>query len=82
MEANRITARSTGYLLTLIGIVTVFAIVAIVLMFAAGGVFGLLNDTANAIEAILSALLAWRLRQGRQGKRLIHGVERYKGGTM
>jgi hypothetical protein len=61
MEANRITARSTGYLLTLIGIVTLFAIVSIIAMFAVGGIFGLLNDLANAVEAILSALLAWSL---------------------
>lgn len=61
MRSNNFPALSTGYLLILIGIVALLGVVAISLMFAVGGIFGPLNDVANGVEAVLSALLAWRL---------------------
>ncbi len=36
-------------------------VVSLVLFFAIGGVFGLLNDVCNGVEAILSVVLAWAL---------------------
>jgi hypothetical protein len=61
MSTLAFPSRPIGWLAITTGAVAIFAVVSIAFMFAVGGVFGLLNDLANGAEAILSALLAWRL---------------------
>jgi hypothetical protein len=61
MAGSHFPSRPIGWLAIAIGAVTVLGVVSIVLLFAVGGVFGLLNDVCNGVEAILSAALAWAL---------------------
>jgi hypothetical protein len=61
MTMRNFPSRPIGWLAITTGAVAIFAVVSITFMFAVGGIFGLLNDLANGAEAILSALLAWRL---------------------
>jgi hypothetical protein len=59
MAASTFPSRLIGWLAITIGAVTLLGVVSIVLLFSVGGIFGLLNDVCNGVEAILSALLAW-----------------------
>jgi hypothetical protein len=61
MAGSHFPSRPIGWLAIAIGVVIVLGVVSIVLLFAVGGVFGLLNDVCNGVEAILSAVLAWAL---------------------
>ncbi|HEU5099811.1 MAG TPA: hypothetical protein VFU22_12360, partial [Roseiflexaceae bacterium] len=54
-------SRSSGWLAIAIGATTLVAVGSLVLFFIIGGAFGALNDVCNAVEALLSAALAWRL---------------------
>jgi hypothetical protein len=58
---NSFSSQTTGRLAIAIGAVTLIGIVLIILFFAFGGFFGPLNDLSIAVEAILSAGLAWML---------------------
>jgi hypothetical protein len=61
MTPSSFAACRIGGLAIASGSVTLLGIVTLMLFFAVGGVFGLLNDVCNAVEAILSAVLAWRM---------------------
>jgi len=61
MNASNFPTRSIGVLALAIGGVTLIGIVLLILFFTVGGGFGTLNDLCNAVEAILSAALAWNL---------------------
>ena len=61
MTSINFPTRTIGWLAITIGGVTLLGIVSIILLFTVGGVFGLLNDVCNAVEAILSAALAWKM---------------------
>jgi hypothetical protein len=61
MTARNFLSRPIGWLAITIGAVTLLGIASIILFFIVGGVFGLLNDVCNGVEAILSAALAWVL---------------------
>ena len=61
MVTSNFPSRTIGWLLIIIGGVTFLGVVSIILFFTVGGAFGLLNDLANGVEAILSAVLAWRM---------------------
>ena len=61
MTTSVVPARPIGGLAVAIGAVTIIGIVAISLFFAVGGFFGPLNDLCNGAEAVLTAVLAWRL---------------------
>ncbi len=54
-------SRPIGWLAIAVGAMTLLGVVSIILFFTVGGVFGLLNDVCNGVEAILSALLVWRM---------------------
>lgn len=60
MEEAR--ARDVGRLSLAVGIVAVGSAVCLATYFAVGGPLGTINDIGNALTAILSAVLAWRLR--------------------
>jgi hypothetical protein len=61
MTANNFPSRTLGWLAIAIGGVALVGVVSLILFFTFGGFFGTLNDLCIAIEAILSALLAWML---------------------
>jgi hypothetical protein len=61
MTPSSFAARRIGGLAIAIGGVTLIGIVSIILFFTFGGVFGPLNDLCNGVEAILTAVLAWRM---------------------
>lgn len=61
MIASTFSPRTIGWLALATGGVTLVGIVSISLFYAVGGFFGPLNDVCNAVEAILSAMLAWAL---------------------
>jgi hypothetical protein len=61
MTANDFPARTPGWLAIAIGGVALIGVVSLILFFTFGSFFGTLNDLCIAIEAILSALLAWML---------------------
>ena len=61
MTPSNFPIRSIGVLAIAIGSVTLIEIVSLILFFTVGGGFGTLNDLCNAVEAILSAALAWRM---------------------
>jgi hypothetical protein len=61
MAVSTFPSRPIGWLAIAIGAVTILGIVTLSLFFVVGGAFGLLNDLANAVEAILSAALVWRM---------------------
>lgn len=61
MTPSHFPARRIGGLALATSGVTLIGIVSIVLFFTVGGIFGTLNDLANVVEAILSAVLAWAL---------------------
>jgi hypothetical protein len=54
-------SRAIHRLTIAIGIVAIVGLVAIILFFTVGGVWGPLNDLSIAAEALLSAALAWML---------------------
>lgn len=55
------TPRTTGWLAIAIAIVTIVDLVFITLFFAIGQPWGIVSDVFIALEAILSAVLAWML---------------------
>lgn len=61
MTASNFPSPTIGWLSIAIGGATLIGFVSIILFFAFGGFFGPLNDLCNAVEAILSAVLAWAL---------------------
>jgi hypothetical protein len=61
MTASAFPSRTIGWLAITIGGVTFLGIATLMLLFTVGGVFGTLNDLCNGVEAILSAVLAWRM---------------------
>ncbi len=61
MTPSNFLTRSIGGLAIAIGGVTLLGTVSLILFFTIGGRFGTLNDLCNAVEAILSAVLAWRM---------------------
>jgi drug/metabolite transporter (DMT)-like permease len=56
-------ARGTGRLVAAVGVVAAGSAVSLATFFAVGGPFGTINDIGNAAVGVLSAALAWRLRQ-------------------
>src|SRR6266498_5543567 len=52
---------ASHWLAIAVGAMTLLGVVSIILFFTVGGVFGMLNDVCNGVEAILSALLVWRM---------------------
>ncbi len=58
-----VSPRPTSQLATTTGAVGLLGIVCITLFYSVGGIFGPLNDLCNAVLALLSAGLAWRLRR-------------------
>jgi len=75
------TARSTGWLILITGIFGALAIVFL-LAFAVGflfgipslAIFGWLNDLSSAIQAFLSAILAWTLFAAQRKQSLILSI--------
>jgi hypothetical protein len=63
MTSINFPTRAIGWLAITIGGVTFLGIASIILFFTVGGVFGALNDVCNGVEAILSAVLAWRMHR-------------------
>ncbi len=61
MAASNFPSRPIGWLAIAVGAMTLLGVVSIILFFTVGGVFGMLNDVCNGVEAILSAVLAWAL---------------------
>jgi hypothetical protein len=61
MSPSNFPTRAIGGLAIAIGGATLIGVVSLILFFAVGGVFGALNDVCNAVEAILTAVLAWRM---------------------
>jgi hypothetical protein len=61
MTLTNVPTRRIGEIALAIGGVTLLGIVSLILFFTVGGSFGSLNDLCNAVEAILSAVLAWHL---------------------
>ena len=53
----------TGRLASSVGLVAVASPLCLATFFAVGGPFGTLNDVGNAAVGVLSAALAWRLRE-------------------
>jgi hypothetical protein len=66
MTANNFPSRTPGWLAIAIGAVALVGVVSLILFFTFGSLFGTLNDLCIAIEAILSALLAWVLYPAHQ----------------
>ena len=58
---DNLPSRAISRLTFAIGIVAVIGLVAIILFFTVGGFWGPLNDLSIAIEALISATLAWML---------------------
>jgi hypothetical protein len=61
-------ARGTRPLATTVGVVAVGSAISLATYFAVGGPFGTLNDIGNAATGVLSAGLAWRLREQIPGR--------------
>jgi hypothetical protein len=61
MRANNFPSRTLGWLAIAIGGVTLIGAVSLILFFTFSAFFGTLSDLCIALEAILSALLAWML---------------------
>jgi len=61
MNSTNFPPRPIGWLAIAIGGVTFLGTVSLILFFTVGGPFGALNDLCNAVEAMLSAALAWSL---------------------
>jgi hypothetical protein len=61
MNSTNFPMRTIGWLAIAIGGVTLLGIVSLILFFTVGGPFGAFNDLCNAVEAMLSAALAWSL---------------------
>jgi hypothetical protein len=62
------TNRPAGRLATAVGVVAAGSTLLLVAFFVAGDPFGVLNDTGLAVTAVLSAVLAWRLRRLAAGR--------------
>ena len=58
---ENLPSRAIHRLTIAIGIVAIVGLVAIILFFTIGGFWGPLNDLSIAVEALLSAALAWML---------------------
>ena len=58
---ENLPSRAIRNLTVVIGMVTVVGFIAIALFFSVGGFWGPLNDLSIALEALLSAALAWML---------------------
>ena len=50
------------------GSVGIMGIVLIILFYTVGGIFGPMNDVANGLMAVLTAVLAWRLHPWHRGQ--------------
>jgi hypothetical protein len=61
MTANNLPSRTLGWVAIAIGGVTLIGVVSLILFFTIGAFFGTLSDLCIALEAVLSALLAWML---------------------
>jgi hypothetical protein len=61
MTANNFPSRTLGWVAIAIGGVTLIGVVSLILFFTIGAFFGTLSDLCIALEAVLSALLAWML---------------------
>ena len=61
MAAHMFTPRPAGWLAIAIAAVTVIGVASLMLFFMFEGIFGMLNDMCNGLEALLSAALAWQL---------------------
>ncbi len=59
MTANNFPSRTLGWVANALGGLTLIGVVSLILFFTAGAFFGTLSDLCIALEAILSALLAW-----------------------
>lgn len=55
--------RATGLLAGVTGGVLIAGILCLMVFYAIGGIWGTVNDAANAVAALLSVGLAWRLNQ-------------------
>jgi hypothetical protein len=62
MAASTFPSRTIGWLAIAIGGVTLLGVGTLMLFFTVGGIFGTLNDLCNGVEAILTAVLVWRMR--------------------
>jgi hypothetical protein len=62
-------SRNDGLLAGLTGGVLVVGNICLILMFTIGRGWGTVNDAANGVAAVLSALLAWRLRRAAPERR-------------
>jgi hypothetical protein len=58
---ENLPSRAIRSLTAAIGIVAIIGLIAIILFFSVGGFWGPLNDLSIALEALLSAALAWML---------------------
>ncbi len=61
MTAINFPSRTLGWVAIALGGVTLIGVVSLILFFTIGSFFGTLSDLCIALEAILSALLAWML---------------------
>jgi hypothetical protein len=61
MTTTTIPSRTLGWLASAIGGMTLIGAVSLILFFTFGSFFGTFSDLCIALEAILSALLAWTL---------------------
>ena len=59
MTANNFPSRTLGWVAIALGGLTLIGVVSLILFFTVGAFFGTLSDLCIALEAILSALLAW-----------------------
>ena len=59
MRANNFPSRTLGWVAIALGGLTLIGVVSLILFFTIGAFFGTLSDLCIALEAILSALLAW-----------------------
>jgi hypothetical protein len=59
MTANNLPSGTLGWLAIALGGGTLIGVVSLILFFTFGAFFGTLSDLCIALEAILSALLAW-----------------------
>ncbi|MDP1547040.1 MAG: hypothetical protein Q8L87_13555 [Anaerolineales bacterium] len=58
---NHFPSKTTAWLAVVVGIATILGVIFLSLFFAVGQLWGSLNDAFIALEAILSAALAWTL---------------------
>lgn len=61
MTMRSLPAQRIGWLALAAGAVTALGTVSLTLFFTVGSVYGTLNDVCNAVEAVLSAALAWAM---------------------